>query len=413
MKNTSSETSIEQRLSGSLASRFWRELFRNTGQYPIAIVLIESLTEKWAYLTKPDLYALTLAAALQAYWFARSAERRPPLQRFLGNLIAPAVYSFNEIAIEGAKFFNKPHHVIFWIFAALVGLLDALQSEKPSFSSNVILIIKNVVYSQILFASYIIFESYTNPTQTMTLKGFFNDPSHVFIGLATLILGLSSGAADVNARSYLLVLQETTEKLKTYSEWLLGKNLLGRAIDDPRAMRLSRQTRTVIFMDIRGFTHWSETRAPEVVADLLNDYYLSVERVLETFQVIKYKFTADEVMAVFITADEALRAAVELRARVSACLKQYQLGAGMGVHSGTLVEGLLGAHNIRFYDVIGDTVNTASRIEKDSAAGEIWASESVCAQLPTLTVGAAKDLSVKGKDAPLRVYLLAPRPSSL
>jgi len=401
------ETLLEDRLSGSLPSRFWRELFRNTGQYPIAILLIESLTEKWAYLTKPDLYALLLASALQAYWFARKAERRSPLQRFLGNLIAPAVYSFNEIAIEGTKFFNKPHHIIFWIFAAIVGLLDALQSGKPSFTSNLILIVKNVVYSQILFVSYIVFEIYTNPRHAVFTLEFFSDPSHVLIGLATLILGLSAGAADVNARNSLSLLKETTEKLKTYSEWLLGRDLLGRAINDSSAMRLSRQTRTVIFMDIRGFTRWSETRAPEVVADLLNDYYLSVERVLETYQVIKYKFTADEVMAVFINAEEAIRAAGDLRARAATCLKPYQLGAGMGVHTGTLVEGLLGAHNIRFYDVIGDTVNTASRIEKESAAAEIWISENTLAQLPALAVGAPKDILVKGKDAPLRVYPLA------
>jgi len=112
-------------------------------------------------------------------------------------------------------------------------------------------------------------------------------------------------------------------------------------------------------------------------------------------------------MAVFINAEEAIRAAGDLRARAATCLKPYQLGAGMGVHTGTLVEGLLGAHNIRFYDVIGDTVNTASRIEKESAAAEIWISENTLAQLPALAVGAPKDILVKGKDAPLRVYPLA------
>ena len=212
MKYTSSDTSIEQRLSGSVLSRFWQELFRNTGQYPFAILLIEFLTEKWAYLTKPDLYALVLASTLQAYWFARKLERRPAWQRFLGNLIAPAVYSFNEIAIEGSNFFDKPHHIIFWIFAALVGLLDALQSGEPSFFSNFILLIKNVVYSQILFTSYIIFESYTNPKNAVFSLEFFNDPSHVLIGIATLFLGLSAGVVNVNARSYLFILQETAGK---------------------------------------------------------------------------------------------------------------------------------------------------------------------------------------------------------
>jgi len=403
MKNNSSEISIEQRLAGSSLSRFSQELFRNTGQYPIAIILIELLTEKWNYLTKPDMYILIPSTLLQAYWIA-SKQERPAWQRFLGNLIAPAVYSFGEIAIEGIKFFDKPHHSVYWIFAILIGFLQAIQSGTPSFFSNTILVLENVVRSQILFVGYAIFESYTNPTQTITLADFFSDPSHILIGLATLILGLSAGAADVNARGYLSTLQKTAERLKIYSEWLLGRSLLGRAINDPNSMRLSRQTRTVMFMDIRGFTSWSEKHSPEEVAFLLNEYYLTVENLLNGFQVIKYKFSADEVMAVFMDAGEAARAAREVRAQVAIHLRRYELGAGLGLHTGSVVEGLFGAQNIRFYDVIGDTVNTASRIEKDSVSGELWVSEEMYAQLESPSIIGQKEISAKGKEFPVKVY---------
>ena len=403
MKNTASETSIEQRLSGSFPSRFWQELFRNTGQYPIAIILIEFLTEKWDYLIKPDMYILIPSTLVQAYWIA-SKQERPAWQRFFGNLIAPAIYSFGEIAIEGFTFFDKPHHSAYWIFAILVGLLQAFQSGMPSFFSNAILILENVVRSQILFVGYAIFESYTNPTQTVTFLDFFSDSSHILIGLATLILGLSAGAADVNARNYLVIMRETAGKLKIYSEWLLGRNLLGRAMDSPESMHLARQMRTVLFMDIRGFTSWSDRREPEEVVLLLNEYYLTIENLLENFQVIKYKFTADEVMAVFIDAKEAVQAACELRPRIVKQLQAYNLGAGIGIHSGSLVEGLLGAQNVRFYDVIGDTVNTAQRIEGSSAAGEIWISEATRMQLATPSIDGEKEISVKGKELPIRVY---------
>ncbi|MDD2922967.1 MAG: adenylate/guanylate cyclase domain-containing protein [Anaerolineales bacterium] len=405
MKKDSPETSIEQRLSGSFLSRFWQELFRNTGQYPIAILLIESLTEKWDYLTKPDMYILIPSTLLQAYWIA-SAQKRSPWRRFLGNLIAPAVYSLGEIAIEGAKFFNKPHHGAYWVFAILIGLLQALQSGKPSAASNALLVAENVVRSQILFAGYAIFESYTNPKNLIFSLSFFSDESHVLMGLATLILGLSAGAADVTARNYLAILQETAGKLKTYSEWLLGRNLLGRAINDPTSMTLSRQTRTVMFMDIRGFTSWSEKHPPEEVASLLNGYYWTVEQLLENFQAIKYKFTADEVMAVFIDANEAARAALAIRARIASHLQRNALGAGIGLHTGSVVEGLLGAKHVRFYDVIGDTVNTASRIEKDSNAGELWVSENTRAQLENPSISGEKEISAKGKEIPLKVYLI-------
>ena len=405
MKNTSSETSLEHRLSGSFLSRFWLELFRNTGQYPIAIILIETLTEKWDYLTKPDLYAVVIAALLQAYWIALKPDR-PAWQRFLGNLLAPTVYTFSEVAIEGIKFFDKPHHVVFWIFAILIGLLQALQSGKPSFFSNTLLVLENVVRSQILFSAYVIFESYTNPKNAAISWEFFSDPSHVLIGLTTLILGLSTGAADVNARSYLSILRETASQLKVYSEWLLGRNLLGRAINDPNSMRLSRQKRTVLFMDIRGFTSWSEKRSPEEVASLLNRYYMSVENLLNNYQVIKYKFTADEVMAVFIEAEEAVRAARDMQEAITRTLFKRELGVGIGVHTGPLVEGLLGGKNVRFYDVIGDTVNTASRIEKSAGAGEIWISEDTRLSLPDRMAGAQKEIIAKGKDQPIKVYFI-------
>jgi class 3 adenylate cyclase len=397
--------SLEHRLSGSFLSRFWQELFRNTGQYPIAIILIELLTEKWDYLIKPDMYVLIPSTLLQAYWIALKQER-PAWQRFFGNLIAPAVYSFGEIAIEGFVFFDKPHHTAYWIFAFLIAVLQALQSGTPSLFSNTVLVLENVVRSQILFVGYAIFESYTHPTQTITLTGFFSDPSHILIGLATLILGLSAGVADVTARSYLSILQDTAGQLKIYSEWLLGRDLLGRAIKDPNSMTLSNQTRTVMFMDIRGFTAWSEKRSPEEVAALLNNYYLTVEKILDKFQVIKYKFTADEAMAVFIEAGEAVRAAAEIRAQVAQHLQRYNLGAGIGIHTGELVEGLLGGQNIRFYDVIGDTVNTASRIEKNSGAGELWVSEDTRAQLANPSIEGEKEITAKGKELPVKVYLL-------
>ncbi len=209
--------SLDTRLSGSFLSRFWQELFRNTGQYPIAIILIELLTEKWDHLTKPDLYVLIPAALLQAYWLARK-QGRSAWQTFFGNLIAPAAYSFGEVAIEGFVFFDKPHHFAYWIFAFLIALLQALQSENSSLISNLFLIAENVVRSQILFVGYAIFESYTNPWQTVTLSDFFSDPSHIMIGLAALILGFSAGAADVTARSYLSRLKDTAGQLKIYSD---------------------------------------------------------------------------------------------------------------------------------------------------------------------------------------------------
>ena len=396
---------IEKHLQSSLAQRFWRELFRNTGQYPIGILLIEALNEGAAYLTKPDMYVLIPSALVQAFWMAKQTQSRR-VQRFLGNLIAPTLYTMGETAIEGIKFFDSPHHVFYWIFAALIGVLQALQSDEKTVFSDTLLVLENVVRAQILFTAYAIFESYTNPAQTGTVLEFFQDPSHLLIGLVTLLLGISVGFADVSARHSLLHLRETADRLKVYSEWFLGKNLLGRALDDPNSMRLTEQERTILFMDIRSFTSWSERRSPDEVAALMNNYYQAIESVLELSPVIKYKFTADEVMAVFVEPDDAVAAARELRRVVHETLAMAHLGAGIGVHTGRVVEGLLGGQSIRFYDVLGDVVNTASRIESAAAADEIWISAPTYAQIPQITVGRMQEIRAKGKEKLVKVYAI-------
>lgn len=400
------EFSIEQRISGSFLSRFLQELFRNTGYFPLALILLEFLIERIDFFVNPDLYILTPAIIVQAYvltrWPASSA-----WQRLFGNMIAPALYTIGEMSFEGLHFFVSPYHIMYLIFALVIGLLQAAQLRQKNLWSDFLLLLENLVRAEILFALYIAFEIYANPTQTVSLKGFFADGAHQYLGLAVLLLGISAGLANVSTQHYSQLLRQTADQLKVYSEWLLGRNLLGRAINDPSSMRLSRQKRTMMFVDIRGFTNWSERRTPEEVASLLNRYYLTVEGLLNNYQVIKYKFTADEVMVVFIDADEAVSAARELQETLGRVLFKKELGVGIGIHTGLLVEGLLGGQNVRFYDVIGDTVNTAERIEKFADVGEIWISEDTRLSLSNRLIGERKQLVVKGKDQPIEVYLIS------
>lgn len=406
MKTTLPEYSVEQRISGSFFSRFLQELFRNTGQFPIVLIMLEFLLEKLDFFKNPDLYILIPAMLVQTYvltrWPTLSAWRR-----LLGNLVAPALYTIGEMAFEGLDFFQSPYHDMYLIFALLMGILQAAQPRKRNAWADFLLLLENLVRAEILFALYIAVEITSNPTQTISLAEFFADVSHQFLALAVFLLGLSTGAANVTARHYSLLLRQTADQLKVYSEWLLGRNLLGRAINDPNSMRLSRQKRTMMFADIRGFTNWSERRTPEEVASLLNRYYLTIEGLFNNYQIIKYKFTADEVMAVFIEADEAVIAARDLQETLGRVLFKKELGVGIGIHTGLLVEGLLGGQNVRFYDVIGDTVNTAERIEKVAGVGEIWISEDTRLNLTNKVVGEQKQVSAKGKDQPIKVYLVS------
>jgi class 3 adenylate cyclase len=207
-------------------------------------------------------------------------------------------------------------------------------------------------------------------------------------------------------------LRRVSAQLKTYSEWLLGRDLLGRVLSDPNALSLVRRERTVMFVDIRNFTHWSEPRPPEEVVAMLNEYYTAVEAIAKQHKVIKLKFAADEVMAIFSDSRHAAEAALELRLVLSHILGRQNLGAGIGLHTGPLVEGLLGSKDVKFYDVIGDTVNTAKRIENAAAGTEILISETTRIAVGDhehATIGASRQIAAKGKEAPVTVHLLLPR----
>lgn len=86
-------------------------------------------------------------------------------------------------------------------------------------------------------------------------------------------------------------------------------------------------------------------------------------------------------------------------------MSSCHLGAGIGLHGGLVVEGLLGSANVKFYDVIGDTVNTAKRIESAARSGEILISEHVRNGTgQKLHLDSGREINVKGKEKPLIVY---------
>lgn len=394
---------LDARIAGSFRNRYEQELFRNSGQFPIANLLLELLLEGPAVLLAPDVYTLIGAMLLQA-WVLTRWENTPAPRRFLGNLVGPAAYTAVEACFEGAQFFAKPNHVAYWVFAAVIGALQAARSRSGSGAlTGALVVVENVVRAAILFVMYAIFELLVDGTR-FSAAVFFADRAHLFIGLATLILGISVGLAALSEFGYLALLRETSTQLQRYSEWLLGKDLLERVIANPAALTLVRRERAVLFMDIRGFTAWSERCPPETVVQALNGYYEAAEPVVWRHGAIKLKFSADEVLAVFAEPVQAAACARELRQHTRQALSPWGLAAGIGLHWGAVVEGLLGSSGIKGYDVIGDTVNTAKRIESAAAGGEVLVSEAVRAALePGARVGELRALVVKGKEAPLLV----------
>lgn len=395
--------SIEARIHGTQCSYFIREFFTNSAYFPLTNIFLELLTTGPAdYLEEPDLYVLLFCAVIQAGYMSRGAFRgtASPL---LGNLIGPMIYTVFELFLEGADFTAGANHIAYWGFGLAIGISHKLHLVLPGSLSSLFLLIENMVRTSILLVMYIILEFMKD--DYASLGEFLQDAPHIFIVVAVPFIGLITGVASVNAERYLRILRDTAAQLKEYSQWLLGKELLAQAVSDPQRLSLTRHQRAMLFMDIRGFTAWSEGHEPEQVVATMNAYYEAAEPVWHHYRAIKVKFTADEIMLVFADAAAAVDAAREMLEAVDEVLDPHGLKAGIGVHVGPVVEGLMGASEYKGYDLLGDSVNTAKRLCDNAAGGEILLSEAVTKELPeALSMTGPRGLEVKGKQLPLTVY---------
>ena len=162
-----------------------------------------------------------------------------------------------------------------------------------------------------------------------------------------------------------------------------------------------------MFLDIRGFTAWSEGRTPEAVVDLINRFYAAAEPHWKG--AICVKLIADEIMLVFPEVDTAVRSVRSMCASISGELARHDLKAGVGLHFGAVVEGLIGTSSHQRYDLLGESVNTAKRLCDHAEGGEVLISEQALAQLkPLPQVGELRELAGKSGSGPIAAYSLNP-----
>lgn len=174
----------------------------------------------------------------------------------------------------------------------------------------------------------------------------------------------------------------------------------------------------VLFVDIRGFTTMSESLKPEEVVEVLNEYFAIVTDAIFKNKGTLDKFIGDAAMAVFNSPfdldDYVYRAVCTARDIAAGSDKIREkflerfgktVNYGIGVNCGEATIGNIGSPFRMDYTAIGDTVNTASRLESNAPAGTILISEEVKTRLgdriKTEEVG---EIPLKGKKVGIMVY---------
>ena len=179
---------------------------------------------------------------------------------------------------------------------------------------------------------------------------------------------------------------------------------------------------TVLFCDIRSFTAMSEKMEAAEVVSLLNKYFTALGKCITSHHGIINKYIGDAIMAIFgapvksdNSAKDAFEAALDMRKSLIEVNKEFlqeglpEVRFGIGIHTGPVFAGTIGAENRMEYTVIGDTVNTASRLESlcktyktdllisDAAANDIKnASDKELIFLA--------DAEIRGKTGTMKVY---------
>ena len=177
---------------------------------------------------------------------------------------------------------------------------------------------------------------------------------------------------------------------------------------------------TVLFADIAGFTRLAASRSPREVVDLLNDIFSEFDHLAEKHGVEKIKTIGDAYMAVGglpIHSPDHAASIVELALDMQdAVAKRSAVGHGpislrIGINTGPVVAGVIGMKKF-IYDVWGDTVNTASRMESNGIEGGIQVTEETYEKLKhAYHLEERGTLKIKGKGE-MRTYLLTGRMAS-
>ena len=221
---------------------------------------------------------------------------------------------------------------------------------------------------------------------------------------------------------YVLEKLEKKRVLKAFERYVAPQIVKELGKDDSFESRLGGERRdiAVLFVDIRGFTTMSESLQPEQVVDILNEYLNLTSQSIFNNQGTLDKFIGDATMAVFnapMDLDDyvfkAVCAAFDMRKGAEVLEKKLteQFGNsvqfGIGVNCGPAIVGNIGSEQRMDYTAIGDTVNTAARLESNAKRGEILISEAVYERVKDrIEAEPVGELSLKGKAQKILTYRL-------
>ena len=265
---------------------------------------------------------------------------------------------------------------------------------------------------------YLAAAAWTLPLSFSANEALLAPPYHLGKALLLLTGGIVAGlVARRMRRAILRVVEESAVRERV-------TNLFGQHVSPAVVDQLLRQPREaggelrevcVMFLDIRNFTAFARSRAPQDVVDYLNSVFAFMIEAIDRHRGIINKFLGDGFIAIFgapLDDPQAVRGAVSAAREILAEIDRrgldkatWPLRVGIGIHTGSVVTGNVGSPRRKEYTVIGDVVNLAARLEQATKeyGARLLVSATVAERLgdelgPAVPVG---PVAVKGYETPV------------
>jgi len=247
------------------------------------------------------------------------------------------------------------------------------------------------------------------------------------VGVAAPVLGLLVGTAGTLVVHYALTTRERRHLRGLFARFVppqVVDEVIERVDEDLRLGGVRREG-TVMFCDLRGFTTFSERLEPERVVEVVNRYLSEMTEAILAHGGTLVSFMGDGIMALFGAPieqpDHAARAVAAAREMLSERLPRFnewlrtqgieqEFRMGIGLNSGPVMSGNVGSPQRLEYTALGDTTNTAARLEAMTKGTDhqIYLAESTCKLLDERPpdVAFVGELEVRGRERSLRVWTL-------
>jgi adenylate cyclase len=207
---------------------------------------------------------------------------------------------------------------------------------------------------------------------------------------------------------------ERMARLKRYLSPQIAEKILG---DDDNLFKTHRREITIVFLDLRGFTAFSDNSEPEEVMDFLRHYHAEMGKLVFKFDGTLERFVGDGIVVIFNDpipcedhVNKAARMAVEMRDRVkelrTAWRKRgYDLDLGVGFAAGYTTLGTIGFEGRMDYGTVGNLPNLAARLCAEAKGGQILTDQKTMSRLEdAFDAEPIQELNLKGINRPVVAF---------